>query len=221
MSPVSRLPRPDRVRQAVRLVLGMTMLGVGVAGMLAADLGVAPFDLLGAGIVARLGVGFTVAGLIIHVTATAVALLAGRRPRAVPTFAVLGIGPVIDVALPGLRTLATLVPAPLMLLAGLSLFAFGIALYLAAGIGEAPIEAVQLVLETRAGLPRAAARMLIDVTGGTIGVLLGGPIGVGTAVLALATGPAVAGASRVLAGRGVWPAPPIMEPVGAPAAAEV
>lgn len=218
MSPLSGAPRPDRVRQTVRLVLGMTMLGVGVAGMLVADLGVAPFDLLGAGIVARFGVGFTVAGLIIHVTATAVACLARRRPRALPTLAVLLIGPVIDLALPGLRVLATVVPAPLMLLAGLTLFAFGIALYLAAGIGEAPIEAVQLVLETRAGLPRAAARMLIDVTGGTIGVLLGGPIGIGTAVLALATGPAVAGASRVLAGRGVRSTLP--DPVGAPAAAE-
>jgi uncharacterized membrane protein YczE len=73
----------------------------------------------------------------------------------------------------------------------------GVALIVRADIGVGPLEMVMLVATDRS-VPLVRARVVIEVTTLTVGWLLGGALGLGTAGFALAAGPLIAGSLRLL-----------------------
>lgn len=178
------------VRAVAAAVAGMAVMGVGIAMILAAGAGAGPFDVMMAALVDRFGMTFTTAGLVVHTMLAVVAVALGRRPGLLATVAVFAVGPTIDVALPTLAAVGGLWQLP----AGVVVFAVGLAGYLHAGVGQAPAEAVMVALESRR-LPRWAARGVLDALMLAGGFALGGPVGVGTLLAAVATGPAVGVAS--------------------------
>ena len=77
------------------------------------------------------------------------------------------------------------------------LVCLGVALVVHADIGVGPLEMVMLVATDR-GVPLVRARVVIEVTTLTVGWLLGGALGLGTAGFALTAGPLIAGWLRLL-----------------------
>ncbi len=72
------------------------------------------------------------------------------------------------------------------------------ALYIGAHFGAGPRDGLMVALHTRAGWSIGLARTLIEASALVAGVLLGGPVGVGTAVYTLTIGPATQVAFKVL-----------------------
>ena len=112
------------------------------------------------------------------------------------------IGAVIDVLLatpaagrPGRR-------APGLRLLGVAArhrrVAAGSALYLGAHLGPGPRDGLMVAIAQRTGWRVGAARGVLECTVLVLGVLLGGPVGLGTVLFALGIGPAVQIAFRVL-----------------------
>jgi len=75
------------------------------------------------------------------------------------------------------------------LLGGVAVLALGTVLYLRAGLGAGARDGLMLVLSWRTGLSPGQVRVAIEVTVTLLGWILGGPLGVGTVVAALVTGP--------------------------------
>ena len=98
---------------------------------------------------------------------------------------------------------------------GVPLVCLGVALIVHADIGVGPLEMVMLVATDR-GAPLVRARVAIEVTTLTVGGLLGGDLGLGTAVFAVSAGPLIAGWLRLLRWRGT----PTWEPASGRAGAE-
>ena len=96
-------------------------------------------------------------------------------------------------------------------LLGIATVAAGSALYLGAHLGPGPRDGLMVAIHTRTGWRVGTARAVLECTVLVVGVLLGGPVGVGTLLFALGIGPAVQVAFRVLRQT------PVRRPVEAPA----
>lgn len=192
-----------------RLLAGLALFGVSIALMVRADLGLGSWDVLHQGLAARTGLPM---GVLVNGVALVVLLLwvpLRQRP---------GVGTVANVALVGLAldaVLAVLPPVgPLavrisLLLAGILLNGIATALYLGARLGPGPRDGLMTGLAAL-GLPIGRARTLIELGVLAVGWLLGGTVGPGTVLYALAIGPL----AQFLIPRLAVPAPARPAPTG-------
>lgn len=173
------------------LVVGCAVLALGIAAALEAGLGVGSYDVLVDGLAERLGVTFGVASVGLG----ALFVLAGWAlggPVGLGTLvAVALVGPLVD----GWRLW---VPAPdaVAVQAGqlalaVPVIAVGLGLMIAARLGVGPMEVVMLGLAGR-GVALRWVRTGLEVAVAATGWVLGGTLGVGTVVIALTLGHALA-----------------------------
>ena len=78
----------------------------------------------------------------------------------------------------------------------LALFLAAAALYMNAGLGQAPYDAVPSIISSRTGLPFFIVRMVWDFSAIAIGLIAGGRLPAGAVILAFTLGPAVSWIGR-------------------------
>ncbi len=182
---------PHRNRVAARLTMlltGLLLYGASSALLVLAGLGLDPWDVLHQGLARSVGgqLGTWSIGV------GALVLLAWIPLRQRP-----GIGTLTNVVLVGLTINATLavVPAPdtltlrvAVLLAGVVLNGVATGLYIGAGLGPGPRDGLMTGLAARGHSVRVV-RTMIELSVLAAGWLLGGSVGPGTMVYAVAIGP--------------------------------
>lgn len=192
MTAIELRPLPvthDPVRRLAQLVGGLALYGTSMAMQVRATLGLNPWDVLHEGLTERTPLGF---GLVTAVTGVVVLLLwipLRQRPGVGTVANVLVIAVTVDVAL-------ALLPAPDALPARVALMTAGIVLngvasaaYVGARLGPGPRDGLMTGLAARTGRSLRLVRTGIEVTVLTAGWLLGGTVGAGTVLYALAIGP--------------------------------
>jgi uncharacterized membrane protein YczE len=172
----------------LKLYSGLVLFGVSMALMLRARLGLDSWDVLHQGISLRTGLPF--GWVVIAVGALVLLLWVPLRQRP-------GIGTVSNVIVVGLAVDAALdvLPAPAPMWARVTFLAVGIlansvatGLYIGAGLGPGPRDGLMTALAAR-GHSIRVVRTAIELTVLGAGWLLGGSVGAGTVVYALAIGP--------------------------------
>ncbi|SCK18987.1 Uncharacterized membrane protein YczE [Streptomyces sp. SceaMP-e96] len=183
--PRRRLP----VRRLVQLYTGLTLYGVSMGLMLRAELGLEPWSVLNQGISRHTGLSI---GTVTIVSGALILLLwipLRQRPGLGTVSNVVVLGLVMDATLawmPELDSLGARIP----LLAGAVLLnGAATGLYIAADFGPGPRDGLMTGLHRRTGRPVRLVRTCIEVTVLAAGFALGGSVGVGTVVYALAIGP--------------------------------
>ena len=174
----------------MRCLAGLTLFGIGIALIVDSELGNGPWDVFHQGVADRLGVGI---GTVIIATGAALMLLwipLRVRPGIGTVLNAVQIGLVVDVMLPLLPDVERIVPRIGYLTAGIVLMAVATALYIGSGLGPGPRDGLMTGLAAR-GWKIRTARTVIEVAVMVIGFALGGTVGIGTAVFALAIGPLV------------------------------
>lgn len=175
-------------RRLPRLMLGLVLCGWGIAAMVAADLGLGPWDVLHQGVSMRTGIPIGTTGILVGLAVLALWLPLRERPGLGTLLNVVVIGVVIDLTLLVLHTPGVMAVRWVMMLAGPVLFAVGSGLYIGAGLGSGPRDGVMTGL-ARAGVPVGVARAAIELTVLVAGWLLGGTVGAGTLAFAFGIGP--------------------------------
>ena len=174
----------------IQLASGLLLFGVSIALLLRAELGLDPWDVLHQG-VAR-SAGFSFGSVVIATSFLVLALWIPLRQRP-------GVGTIANAVMVGLVADFTtpLLPAPghlfeqwIMLCAGVVLTALASATYIGAGLGPGPRDGLMMGLAAR-GHSIGRVRTAIELTVLLAGWLLGGTVGIGTAVFALAIGPLI------------------------------
>ena len=198
----------------VKLNVGLVLFAVGLWFGLEAELGVGPWDVLTGGLSKQLGTRFGLTAIGVSVVVLLIGFAARVRPGIGTLLNVVVIGAVLDVLLlsPLLTDLDD-APLPVRLmvtLVGIATVAAGSALYLGAHLGPGPRDGLMVAIHTRTGWRVGTARAVLECVVLVLGVLLGGPVGVGTVLFALGIGPAVQVAFRVLRQT------PVRRPVEAP-----
>lgn len=167
------------------------MFGVGIAMLVLADLGLAPWGVFHQGISFRTGIPIGTVGIITGMFVLLLWIPLGERFGIGTVSNVIGVGVVIDTTLwLAPDDVATLWLRWALLLIGISLIALGSGFYIGAGLGPGPRDGVMTGLGRR-GIPIGLARGLIEVTVLAVGWLLGGTVGIGTLVFAFGVGPLV------------------------------
>ena len=185
-----------------QLLVGLYLFGQGIWLGLQADLGVGPWDVLHGGLADKLGTPFGRTSIAVSVVVFVIGLLARVRPGIGTVLNVVMIGLVID-ALLGTSVFDGVAEGPLALrllttAAGIASVAIGSALYLGAHLGPGPRDGLMVAIHERTGWSVGLSRGVLECVVLVIGVLLGGPVGVGTIAFALGIGPAVQVAFRLL-----------------------
>jgi uncharacterized membrane protein YczE len=157
--------------------------------MVRGALGLAPWDVLHSGFVRH--VPMTIGQAVVLFSFVVLLLWIPLRERP-------GIGTVANAVLVGLAADATLAvlaePDSLalrlaLMLGGLVLNGLATALYIGSQFGRGPRDGLMTGLARRTGLSLRLVRTGLEVTVVVIGLLLGGALGVGTVLYALAIGP--------------------------------
>lgn len=179
---------PGRVAQ---LVVGLWLYGATMAFMVRAGLGLDPWDVFHQGLAQHWPLSF---GMTVNVVG-AIILLAWIPLRQRP-----GLGTVLNVLLIGTAADITLrmLPAAHALPLQIAFLAVGVvgnglagALYIGAGLGPGPRDGLWTSIVRRRGWSVRVARSLIEGTVLIVGFLLGGSVGLGTVLYAVAIGPLV------------------------------
>jgi uncharacterized membrane protein YczE len=187
LSTVSVARRPS-VRLS-QLAVGLVLYGVSMACLLRANLGLDPWDVLHQGISNRTGWNF---GLVVGVVGVAV-LLAWLPLRQRPGIGTVANVVVISVAVEGALALipaGSPLPARIALMVGgVVLNGFATACYVGARLGPGPRDGLMTGLHARTGRSVRMVRTGIEAGVLATGWLLGGTVGVGTVLYAVAIGP--------------------------------
>jgi uncharacterized membrane protein YczE len=184
------LPADRRTVRLAELTLGLVLYGFSEALMLAPAVGVDPWDVFHTGL-ARI-TGIPVGTVLIVVGALVLLLwIPLRQKPGLGTLAnIVVIGVVLNLVLAGFPTLHGLGIRWAVFAAGVLLNAVATGLYIGAGLGPGPRDGLTTGYAARGHSVRVA-RTSIEVSVVVAGWLLGGNVGFGTIVYALAIGPLV------------------------------
>ncbi|QGG93760.1 YczE/YyaS/YitT family protein [Actinomarinicola tropica] len=196
-------------RRLARVALGGALIGTGAALMITADLGVTPWDVLVTAASGHTGMSVGVAGAVLSLVLYALCAPFGRLPGWGNLVLLVVISAVVDTGLHLLSEPSLLAGQLAMFAVGVPVLCLGVGLVVAADVGVGPLEMVMLVATDR-GARLTRARVVIEGTTLVVGWLLGGAIGVGTAVFAVVAGHLIALALRL---QGAMPeAPDAVDP---------
>ena len=173
------------------LIPGLLVLGVGIALMVRANLGLGPWDVFHQGISRHTGIPMGRTAIIVGVPIILLWWPLGYRPGIGTLINVVLVGLTIDVALDRISAPHLIVLRVPMLLGSIVVLAVGAGLYLGAGLGAGPRDGLMLALHNRFGWSIRLVRTVMEVTVLVCGVVLGGTAGFGTVLFAFTFGPLV------------------------------
>lgn len=181
--PAARLPR-----RLLQLYVGLIAYGASMALMVEANLGNQPWDVFHEGTAQLTGLSF---GTVAILTGAAVLLLwipLRQRPGVGTLSNVVVLGLVADAAFRALPTPSAPVTQIGFLAGGVLLNGLATALYIGARLGPGPRDGLMTGLAAR-GYSVRVVRTGIELSVVAVGWLLGGTLGPGTIIYALAIGP--------------------------------
>ncbi|WP_443743003.1 membrane protein YczE [Streptomyces pinistramenti] len=184
-----KTPQSFVPRRLIQLYAGLVLYGASMGLQLRAGLGLEPWSVLNQGISVHTGLSM---GTVTIASGALILLLwipLRQRPGLGTVSNVVVLGLVMDATLalvPDLRALGIRIP---LLVFAVLLNGTATGLYISARYGPGPRDGLMTGLHRRTGRPVRLVRTCIEVAVLAVGFLLGGSVGVGTVLYALAIGP--------------------------------
>jgi len=181
-------------RRTVQLLIGLVLYAASIALLVHAAIGSMPWDVLTQGIVNHVPVSFGVAAAATGLVVLLCWIPLRQRPGVGTVVNIIVISVLIDPFLSLLDRVPDTVPPVVDVIAmvvGVALNGLATALYIGARMGPGPRDGLMTGLVRRTGRSVRLVRSSIEVVVVLTGWLLGGTVGVGTIVYALAIGPLV------------------------------
>ena len=179
------------LQRSIRLLAGLVLFGLSLALLVQADLGLDPWTVFAQGVSRHTGLSLGTVTVLSSLLVLAMWIPLRQRPGVGTIANAVVVGPVLDLGV-------ALIPAPgqpatqaVFLAAAIVGTAVATGLYIGAGWGPGPRDGLMTGLAAH-GVPTGLARTTIELTVLLIGWILGGTVGIATAIFALAIGPLVA-----------------------------
>ncbi|TDV46916.1 YczE/YyaS/YitT family protein [Actinophytocola oryzae] len=179
-SPVRRLPQ---------LLGGLALYGVSMGLMIRSGLGLDPWDVLHDALSRRTGLSFGTITAIVGALVLLCWIPIRQRPGVGTVANIVVIAVAVDATLALVTQPSALALRILSLVAGVVLNGLATAAYIGVRLGPGPRDGLMTGFTTRTGWSIRLVRTGIEITVLATGWLLGGTVGLGTVVYALAIGP--------------------------------
>jgi uncharacterized membrane protein YczE len=192
MATVDLRPLPitrDPMRRLAQLLAGLALYGASMAMQIRAGLGLNPWDVLHEGLTAHAPWSFGVTTAITGVVVLLLWIPLRQRPGVGTVANVLVIAVAVDAALALITAPSGIVGRIAMMVGGIVLNGVATAAYVGARLGPGPRDGLMTGLAARTGWSIRLVRTGIELVVLAAGWLLGGTVGVGTVLYAVAIGP--------------------------------
>ncbi|MET7575619.1 hypothetical protein ABZT04_45355 [Streptomyces sp. NPDC005492] len=176
-------------RRLVQLYVGLALYGASSALLVVSGLGLEPWNVLHQGLAELTGLTIGVVSIIVGAAVLLLWIPLRQRPGLGTVSNVFVVGLAMDGTLalvPDAHGLAVRIP---LLLAGILLNGAATGLYISASFGPGPRDGLMTGLHRRTGRSIRLMRTAIEVAVVATGFALGGTVGIGTLLYALAIGP--------------------------------
>ncbi len=189
LGPLAQLRAPRLPRRLLQLFAGLSLYGFSMGLLVRSTLGLDPWDVFHEGVAK--GTSLSFGGVVIVVGVFVLLLWVPLRqwPGLGTIANAIVVGVATDVTLSVLAAPEALAPRAAFLVSGIVLNGLAGALYIGAQLGPGPRDGLMTGLVRRTGWSVRVVRTGLEVTVLVIGFLLGGTVGVGTVLYALAIGP--------------------------------
>ncbi|MFE5244797.1 MULTISPECIES: membrane protein YczE [unclassified Streptomyces] len=180
---------PRIVRRLIHLYVGLALYGASSALLVRAGLGLEPWGVLHQGLAERTGISIGVVSIIIGAVVLLLWIPIRQRPGLGTVSNVFAVGLAMDGTLalvPDVHGLGSQIP---LMAAGIALNGVATGLYISARFGPGPRDGLMTGLNRLTGRSIRLVRTAIEVAVVVTGFLLGGSLGAGTVLYALAIGP--------------------------------
>jgi uncharacterized membrane protein YczE len=174
------------------LFFGLAIFGLGDALVVQSNLGNAPWTVFAQGLSLKTGLSLGWATFVTGCFVLLIWIPLRERPGFGTLANIVIISAAIEFGVSVFPLQETLVGGLASALIGIALVGLGSALYITCGLGPGPRDGAMTGIHQRTGVRVGRVRMGIEVTVLIVGALLGGKIGLGTALFALLIGQSVA-----------------------------
>lgn len=174
------------------LTFGLAIFGLGDALIIESALGNAPWSVLAQGIAINLGSSIGLATVMVGAIVLLLWIPLRRRIGLGTLLNILVISLFIDIGLHLFPTSTDWLLGLGYVVVGISLVGLGSALYLTCGLGAGPRDGLMTGLHESTGVRIGRIRLTLEIVVLTLGAILGGTVGIGTALFALLVGQSVA-----------------------------
>lgn len=179
------------LRRLVQLYLGLALYGVSTAMFVRADLGADPWNVFHLGVANLLSMNIGIVMIGVGVLVLLLWIPLRQRPGLGTLSNVIVIGLAADAALAIMPGFESLLVRTVLLVSAVIVNALATSMYIGAGFGAGPRDGLMTGIHARTGWPVRTIRTAIEVSVLLSGWLLGGALGVGTVLYALAIGPLI------------------------------
>ncbi|MFJ8754884.1 YitT family protein [Streptomyces sp. NPDC102441] len=176
-------------RRLIHLYVGLALYGASSALLVRAGLGLEPWGVLHQGLAERTGISIGVVSIIVGAVVLLLWIPIRQRPGLGTVSNVFAVGIAMDGTLalvPDVHGLGARIP---VMAAAIVLNGVATGLYISARFGPGPRDGLMTGLNRLTGRSIRLVRTAIEVAVVVTGFLLGGSLGVGTVLYALAIGP--------------------------------
>ena len=174
------------------LIFGLTLFGIGEAFLVITSLGNSPWVVLSEGISLNSNLNIGQATFFVSLLVLFFWIPLKQKPGFGTLANMVVIAAAIELGLLIIPEVNNLALKVFYVLFGILLVGIGSALYITCGLGTGPRDGLMTGLHYRTGVRVGRVRLGIEVVALTTGALLGGSLGVGTALFALLIGQSVA-----------------------------
>ena len=173
------------------LTLGLILFGLGETLLITANAGVSPWTVLAQGISIRTGNSIGLTTFFVSIGVLCLWIPLRQKPGIGTIFNIIIISVVIDVSLPYLPAPETILLQILQIISAVVIVGIGSGFYLIANLGPGSRDGLMTGLQIMTNKPIFLIRAIIEISVVIVGWYLGGGVGIGTIVFALAIGPFV------------------------------
>lgn len=181
---------PKLIVKLLRLNIGLFLYAAGIVLTIKANVGYGPWEVFHVGLGKTVGISIGTASILVGLAIVVLTAALGERIGLGTVLNMLLIGVFIDLILAAglVPIMPNLYAGMAVLIAGLYVIALGSYFYIGSGLGTGPRDGLMVALTKRTRLPVGVVRGAIEAAATAAGWMLGGMVGAGTVVAALAIG---------------------------------
>ena len=189
LGPIAQLRTGRLGRRLPQLYVGLVAYGVSLGLMYRGDLGLAPWDVLHSGLTEHFPITIGQAVVLMSFVVLLLWIPLREKPGLGTISNALVVGFAADATLSLLEAPDAIALRVALMVGGIVLCGLASAMYIGAQLGRGPRDGLMTGLARRSGRSLRLVRTGLEVVVVVIGLLLGGTLGLGTVLYALAIGP--------------------------------
>ena len=171
-----------------KLMIGLFIYGLGIACMVDAHIGIAPWDVLAQGISVRSGVSYGIASIVVSILVLLTWIPLKVKPGVGSILNAICIGLFTDLWLPFVPKQTEFGYGILLFAVGMVVVAFATGLYISSNLGMGPRDGLIMGSVRKFNRPVWQIRTAYESLVLVLGWLLGGQVGLGTVMFAFGIG---------------------------------